>query len=149
MITPRRLSRSYSIILSGKQCIFSSLCGCVQGSDNDEDLYGGAWCAESEEREHWFQVDAHREVEFTGVITQGRNSELQWVLLHLHIIKPCTSAAVSLKSVLSNFFCFDPSEDFVSSYFVAFSNDSRDWTLLHDGYAEWVIEPQLIMKMFS
>lgn len=30
------------------------------------------------------------------------------------------------------------SEDFVSSYFVAFSNDSRDWTTLHDGYAEWV-----------
>lgn len=56
---------------------------------------------------------------------------------------------VSLKSVLSNFFCFNPSEDFVSSYFVAFSNDSSDWTLLHDGYAEWVIEPQLIMKMFS
>lgn len=33
---------------------------------------------------------------------------------------------------------FFPSEDFVSSYFVAFSNDSRDWTTLHDGYAEWV-----------
>lgn len=78
----------------------------MQGSDDDEDLYGGAWCAESEEREHWFQVDARREVEFTGVITQGRNSELH--------------------------------EDFVSSYFVAFSNDSRDWTLLHDGYAEWL-----------
>lgn len=31
-----------------------------------------------------------------------------------------------------------PSEDFVSSYYVAFSNDSRDWTTLHDGYAEWV-----------
>lgn len=26
----------------------------------------------------------------------------------------------------------------MSSYHVAFSNDSRDWTLLHDGYAEWV-----------
>ena len=26
----------------------------------------------------------------------------------------------------------------MSSYFVAFSNDSRDWTILHDGYAEWV-----------
>lgn len=26
----------------------------------------------------------------------------------------------------------------MSSYFVAFSNDSRDWTTLHDGYAEWV-----------
>lgn len=26
----------------------------------------------------------------------------------------------------------------MSSYFVAFSNDTRDWTTLHDGYAEWV-----------
>lgn len=26
----------------------------------------------------------------------------------------------------------------MSSYFVAFSNDSRDWKTLHDGYAEWV-----------
>lgn len=31
------------------------------------------------------------------------------------------------------------SDDFVSSYFVAFSNDTREWTVLHDGYAEWVI----------
>ncbi|XP_031730983.1 adipocyte enhancer-binding protein 1 [Anarrhichthys ocellatus] len=78
----------------------------MQGSGNDDDLYGGAWCAESEEGNHWFEVDARREVEFTGVITQGRNSE--------------------------------QIEDFVSSYFVAFSNDSRDWTTLHDGYAEWL-----------
>ncbi|KAL6096437.1 aebp1 [Pungitius sinensis] len=78
----------------------------MQGSGNHGNLYGGAWCAESEEREHWFQVDARREVEFTGVITQGRNSEQL--------------------------------EDFVSSYFVAFSNDSRDWKTLHDGYAEWL-----------
>lgn len=78
----------------------------MQGSDNEEDLYGGAWCAEAEERNHWFEVDARREVEFTGVITQGRNS--------------------------------GQLEDFVSSYFVAFSNDSRDWTTLDDGYAEWL-----------
>uniref|UniRef100_A0A671YJZ1 AE binding protein 1a n=1 Tax=Sparus aurata TaxID=8175 RepID=A0A671YJZ1_SPAAU len=78
----------------------------MQGSGNDEDLYGGAWCAEPEETIHWFEVDARREVEFTGVITQGRNSE--------------------------------QFEDFVSSYYVAFSNDSRDWTTLHDGYAEWL-----------
>ncbi|XP_061657445.1 adipocyte enhancer-binding protein 1 [Syngnathoides biaculeatus] len=78
----------------------------MQGSSNDEDLYGGAWCAEPEEINSWFEVDARREVEFSGVITQGRNSELF--------------------------------EDFVSSYFVAFSNDSRDWTILHDGYAEWL-----------
>ncbi|XP_051906560.1 LOW QUALITY PROTEIN: adipocyte enhancer-binding protein 1 [Hippocampus zosterae] len=78
----------------------------MQGSTNDEDLYGGAWCAEPEETNSWFEVDARREVEFSGVITQGRNSE--------------------------------QIEDFVSSYYVAFSNDSRDWTILHDGYAEWL-----------
>ncbi|XP_078477781.1 LOW QUALITY PROTEIN: inactive carboxypeptidase-like protein X2 [Lampetra planeri] len=78
----------------------------MQGTDKDDDLYGGAWCAEPEEKTHWFEVDARREVEFTGVITQGRHAEQL--------------------------------EDFVSSYFVAFSNDSRDWTVLHDGYAEWL-----------
>uniref|UniRef100_A0A4W4H9J1 AE binding protein 1a n=1 Tax=Electrophorus electricus TaxID=8005 RepID=A0A4W4H9J1_ELEEL len=78
----------------------------MQSSDDEDDVYGGAWCADSEEKEHWFQLDARREVEYTGVITQGRNSETQ--------------------------------DDFVSSYFVAFSNDSRDWTVLHDGYAEWL-----------
>ncbi|XP_013889469.1 adipocyte enhancer-binding protein 1 isoform X2 [Austrofundulus limnaeus] len=78
----------------------------MQSSENENDLYGGAWCAEPEEKDHWFQVDARREVEFSGVITQGRNS--------------------------------DQHEDFVSSYFVAFSNDSHDWTVLHDGYAEWL-----------
>ncbi|XP_053729193.1 adipocyte enhancer-binding protein 1 [Synchiropus splendidus] len=78
----------------------------MQGSPKEEDLYGGAWCAEPEESTHWFEVDARREVEFSGVITQGRNSETL--------------------------------EDFVSSYYVAFSNDSRDWTVLHDGYAEWL-----------
>ena len=50
---------------------------CVQSSDKEDDLYGGAWCAEPEERDHWFQVDARREVEFSGLITQGKNSEQQ------------------------------------------------------------------------
>ncbi|KAG1971328.1 adipocyte enhancer-binding protein 1 isoform X1 [Pimephales promelas] len=87
---------------------FSALRGRLnmQNSAYEEDVYGGAWCADTEEKEHWFQVDARREVEFTGVITQGRNSETH--------------------------------NDFVSSYFVAFSNDSREWTVLHDGYAEWL-----------
>ncbi|XP_074547215.1 adipocyte enhancer-binding protein 1 [Halichoeres trimaculatus] len=94
----------------------------MQGSDNEEDLYGGAWCAEPEETNHWFEVDARREVEFTGVITQGRNS--------------------------------DTVEDFVSSYYVAFSNDSRDWTTLHDGYAEWLFYGNVdkdtpVMSQFS
>uniref|UniRef100_A0A8C1WHN6 AE binding protein 1 n=1 Tax=Cyprinus carpio TaxID=7962 RepID=A0A8C1WHN6_CYPCA len=78
----------------------------MQSSADEDDVYGGAWCADTEEKEHWFQVNARREVEFTGVITQGRSS--------------------------------DTHDDFVSSYFVAFSNDSRDWTVLHDGYAEWL-----------
>ncbi|KAG7331973.1 hypothetical protein KOW79_003807 [Hemibagrus wyckioides] len=33
----------------------------------------------------------------------------------------------------------DPVEnDYVTSYYVAFSNDSREWTVLHDGYSEWL-----------
>ncbi|KAK3521319.1 hypothetical protein QTP70_003158 [Hemibagrus guttatus] len=78
----------------------------MQASNDEEDVYGGAWCADPEEKEHWFQLDARREVEYTGVITQGRSSETN--------------------------------DDFVSSYFVAFSNDTREWTVLHDGYAEWL-----------
>ncbi|KAK6316208.1 hypothetical protein J4Q44_G00137320 [Coregonus suidteri] len=78
----------------------------MQSSGDEEGVYGGAWCAEPEEKNHWFEVDARREVEFTGVIVQGRNS--------------------------------DTAEDFVSTFYVSFSNDSRDWTVLHDGYAEWL-----------
>ncbi|XP_077594187.1 adipocyte enhancer-binding protein 1 [Stigmatopora nigra] len=78
----------------------------MQGSTNDQDIFGGAWCAEPEEANSWLEVDARKEVEFSGVITQGRNAEVN--------------------------------EDFVSSYFVAFSNDSREWETLHDGYAEWL-----------
>lgn len=32
--------------------------------------------------------------------------------------------------------------DFVTSYFLAFSNDSREWTTIHDGYADWVSWPK-------
>uniref|UniRef100_A0A4W4GV44 F5/8 type C domain-containing protein n=1 Tax=Electrophorus electricus TaxID=8005 RepID=A0A4W4GV44_ELEEL len=33
----------------------------------------------------------------------------------------------------------DPLEnDYVTSYYVAFSNDSREWTVLHDGYTDWL-----------
>uniref|UniRef100_A0A3B4WT25 F5/8 type C domain-containing protein n=1 Tax=Seriola lalandi dorsalis TaxID=1841481 RepID=A0A3B4WT25_SERLL len=39
-----------------------------------DDMRGGAWCANSEDRIHWFEIDARRETEFTGVITQGRDS---------------------------------------------------------------------------
>ncbi|XP_010876611.3 adipocyte enhancer-binding protein 1 isoform X2 [Esox lucius] len=78
----------------------------MQSSGEEDGVYGGAWCAEPEEKIHWFEVDARKEVEFSGVIVQGRNS--------------------------------DTAEDFVSTFYVSFSNDSRDWTVLHDGYAEWL-----------
>lgn len=48
--------------------------GGFQGSDDEEDMRGGAWCANSEDRIHWFEIDARQETEFTGVITQGRDS---------------------------------------------------------------------------
>ncbi|KAJ8286286.1 hypothetical protein GJAV_G00036730 [Gymnothorax javanicus] len=49
----------------------------MQASDDEEDVYGGAWCADTEEREHWFEIDGRREVLYTGVITQGRDSQIQ------------------------------------------------------------------------
>lgn len=33
--------------------------------------------------------------------------------------------------------------DFVTAYFLAFSNDSREWTTIHDGYADWVSSPKI------
>uniref|UniRef100_A0A8D3CH82 AE binding protein 1b n=1 Tax=Scophthalmus maximus TaxID=52904 RepID=A0A8D3CH82_SCOMX len=71
-----------------------------------ENMRGGAWCANSEDRIHWFEIDARRETEFTGVITQGRDSRNE--------------------------------SDYVTSYFLAFSNDSREWNTIHDGYADWL-----------
>ncbi|XP_071338522.1 inactive carboxypeptidase-like protein X2 [Trachinotus anak] len=78
----------------------------MQGSDDEDDMRGGAWCANSDDRIHWFEIDARRETEFTGVITQGRDRSNEG--------------------------------DFVTSYFLAFSNDSREWTTIHDGYADWL-----------
>nr|XP_046242814.1 inactive carboxypeptidase-like protein X2 [Scatophagus argus]XP_046242815.1 inactive carboxypeptidase-like protein X2 [Scatophagus argus] len=78
----------------------------MQGSDDEDDMRGGAWCANSEDRIHWFELDTRRETEFTGVITQGRDSRNE--------------------------------SDYVMSYFLAFSNDSREWTTIHDGYADWL-----------
>ncbi len=51
----------------------SGLCG-PQGSDDEDNMRGGAWCANQEDKLHWFEIDARRETEFTGVITQGRDS---------------------------------------------------------------------------
>ncbi|XP_037537085.1 inactive carboxypeptidase-like protein X2 [Nematolebias whitei] len=78
----------------------------MQGSDDEDNMKGGAWCANSEDRIHWFEIDARRETEFTGVVTQGRDSLNE--------------------------------SDYVTSYFLAFSNDSREWTTIHDGYADWL-----------
>ncbi|MEQ2187618.1 hypothetical protein GOODEAATRI_006558, partial [Goodea atripinnis] len=75
------------------------------GSEDEDSMRGGAWCANSEDRIHWFEIDARKETEFTGVITQGRDSL---------------------------------NDDYVTSYFLAFSNDSREWTTIHDGYADWL-----------
>ncbi|XP_015242875.1 PREDICTED: inactive carboxypeptidase-like protein X2 isoform X1 [Cyprinodon variegatus] len=78
----------------------------IQGSEDEDNMRGGAWCANSEDKIHWFEIDARRETEFTGVITQGRDSLNE--------------------------------SDYVTSYFLAFSNDSREWTTIHDGYADWL-----------
>ncbi|XP_056319147.1 inactive carboxypeptidase-like protein X2 isoform X2 [Danio aesculapii] len=78
----------------------------IQASGDDDDMNGGAWCGNPEEKVHWIEVDARTLTEFTGVITQGRDDPLE--------------------------------SDYVSTYYVAFSNDSREWTFLHDGYAEWL-----------
>uniref|UniRef100_A0A8C1PR34 Adipocyte enhancer-binding protein 1 n=1 Tax=Cyprinus carpio TaxID=7962 RepID=A0A8C1PR34_CYPCA len=77
----------------------------IQASGDEDDMNGGAWCANPEEKINWIELDARTLTEFTGIITQGRD---------------------------------DPIDDYVSSYYVAFSNDSREWTVLHDGYAEWL-----------
>lgn len=78
----------------------------MQGSDEEDSMRGGAWCANAEDRTHWIEIDVRKETEFTGVITQGRDSLNE--------------------------------TDFVTSYFLAFSNDSREWTTIHDGYDDWL-----------
>ncbi|KAJ8286166.1 hypothetical protein GJAV_G00035260 [Gymnothorax javanicus] len=78
----------------------------MQGSDDEDDSFGGAWCANSDEADHWFEVDARQETEFTGVITQGRDSQIH--------------------------------NDYVNTYYVAFSNNTREWKVLDDGFSEWL-----------
>ncbi|XP_067857220.1 inactive carboxypeptidase-like protein X2 [Heptranchias perlo] len=74
--------------------------------EEEEDYFDGAWCAQTEDQSQWLEVDARKLIEFSGVITQGRDS-----LLH---------------------------NDWVSSYFVQFSNDSRTWMTYTDGYYDWL-----------
>ncbi|XP_076859344.1 uncharacterized protein aebp1b [Brachyhypopomus gauderio] len=78
----------------------------IQASGDEDDMNGGAWCGNPEEKAHWIELDARTLTEFTGVITQGRDDPLE--------------------------------NDYVTSYYVAFSNDSREWTVLHDGYTDWL-----------
>uniref|UniRef100_A0A4W5K1F1 AE binding protein 1b n=1 Tax=Hucho hucho TaxID=62062 RepID=A0A4W5K1F1_9TELE len=78
----------------------------IQASDDEEDMHGGAWCPNPEDNIHWFEMDARRATEFTGIITQGRDSRNE--------------------------------SDFVTSYYVQFSNDSIEWKTIHDGYSDWL-----------
>ncbi|PKK17636.1 AE binding protein 1, partial [Columba livia] len=55
-------------------------------------------------RAHWLEVDTRRATKFTGVITQGRDSQIH--------------------------------EDFVTSFYVGFSNDSQNWVMYSNGYEE-------------
>lgn len=45
----------------------------------EDDFYDGAWCAEDDAQNQWIEVDARRTTKFTGVITQGRDSSVQYV----------------------------------------------------------------------
>lgn len=49
-----------------------------QAGTNEDDFFDGAWCAEDDSRAHWLEVDTRRTTKFTGVITQGRDSQIQY-----------------------------------------------------------------------
>ncbi|XP_038641148.1 inactive carboxypeptidase-like protein X2 [Scyliorhinus canicula] len=74
--------------------------------EDEEDYFDGAWCAQTEDQSQWIELDARKLIEFSGVITQGRDS-----LLH---------------------------NDWVNSFYVQFSNDSRGWITYSDGYYDWL-----------
>ncbi|XP_062452623.1 adipocyte enhancer-binding protein 1, partial [Rhea pennata] len=76
----------------------------MQAGTNEDDFFDGAWCAEDDSRAHWLEVDTRRTTKFTGVITQGRDSQIH--------------------------------EDFVTSFYVGFSNDSQNWVMYTNGYEE-------------
>ncbi|XP_074708266.1 adipocyte enhancer-binding protein 1 [Strix uralensis] len=76
----------------------------MQAGTNEDDFFDGAWCAEDDSRAHWIEVDTRRTTKFTGVVTQGRDSQIH--------------------------------EDFVTSFYVGFSNDSQNWVMYTNGYEE-------------
>lgn len=47
------------------------------------------------------------------------------------------------------FCCCYCRSDYVTSYFLAFSNDSREWTTIHDGYADWVSSPEMTSSLWA
>ncbi|XP_075921997.1 inactive carboxypeptidase-like protein X2 isoform X2 [Petromyzon marinus] len=47
----------------------------IQAGMLEDDQYDGAWCAGRHDAQQWMEVDARRITNFTGVITQGRNSQ--------------------------------------------------------------------------
>ncbi|XP_075767180.1 adipocyte enhancer-binding protein 1 isoform X2 [Pelodiscus sinensis] len=76
----------------------------MQAGSNEDDFFDGAWCAEDDTRTHWIEVDTRRTTKFTGVITQGRDSQIH--------------------------------DDFVTAFYVGFSNDSQNWAMFSNGYEE-------------
>ncbi|XP_040191485.1 probable carboxypeptidase X1 [Rana temporaria] len=46
----------------------------IQSGIDDDDFYDGAWCAGEKNKNQWLEIDARRLTNFTGVITQGKNS---------------------------------------------------------------------------
>ncbi|RMB91519.1 hypothetical protein DUI87_32098 [Hirundo rustica rustica] len=86
----------------------------MQAGTNEDDFFDGAWCAEDDSRAHWLEVDTRRITMFTGVITQGRDSQIQY-----------GDVAVELGT-----------DDFVTSFYVGFSNDSQHWVMYSNGYEE-------------
>ena len=52
-----------------------------QAGAAEDDYYDGAWCAEDDAQSQWIEVDTRRTTRFTGIITQGRDSSIQYVSL--------------------------------------------------------------------
>lgn len=50
-----------------------------QAGATEDDYYDGAWCAEDDSQTQWIEIDTRRTTKFTGVITQGRDSSIQYV----------------------------------------------------------------------
>ncbi|RLV76319.1 hypothetical protein DV515_00017104 [Chloebia gouldiae] len=87
----------------------------MQAGTNEDDFFDGAWCAEDDSRAHWLEVDTRRVTMFTGVITQGRDSQIQYGTWG---------------------WSGDVGDDFVTSFYVGFSNDSQHWVMYSNGYEE-------------